>query len=208
LKKEKILLTIIISLSIIFLIQWIGHSKFTNFFINKEIYTLKKVNDNKSISIKNIKTLDKINLIEERFKNLYKTIDLSTSIGYLTDLKGRYDSVTNFQYIQYTLSPAILDETNYDGLILGNFSDEKVINEIKKKNYVFCKKKINKNNNSYLTMDDLYKINNKLVIYSPKLSNTQGYFYNETYDCNENYKIFILEELGNGAVFLKVENLN
>ena len=207
-KKEKIILTIIISLSIIYILNWVWHSKFTNYFISEKTSATKKVNENKTVLIKNIKNLDKINLIEERFKNLYKKIDLSTSIGYVTDLNGSYDWVTNFQHAQYTLSPAILDETNYNGLIIGNFTDINVVNKIKKQDYIFCKKKINKNNNSYLTIEDLYKIKNQLVIYSPKLVNTQGYFYKETYDCKKNYKISILEELGNGAVLLKIENLD
>ena len=207
-KKEKIILTVIISLSIIYILNWVWHSKFTNYFISEKTSTTKKVNENKTVLIKNIKNLDKINLIEERFKNLYKKIDLSTSIGYVTDLNGSYDGVTNFQRAQYTLSPAILDETNYNGLIIGNFTDINVVNKIKKQDYIFCKKKINKNNNSYLTIEDLYKIKNQLVIYSPKLVNTQGYFYKETYDCKKNYKISILEELGNGAVLLKIENLD
>ena len=68
---------------------------------------------------------------------------------------------------------------------------------------------MNKNNNSYLTIEDLYKIKNQLVIYSPKIvRNNSGYFYKETYDCKKNYKISILEELGNGAVLLKIENLD
>ena len=133
---------------------------------------------------------------------------LSKMFGYVTDLNGSYDWVRNFQHAQYTLSPAILDETNYNGLIIGNFTDINVVNKIKKQDYIFCKKKINKNNNSYLTIEDLYKIKNQLVIYSPKLVNTQGYFYKETYDCKKNYKISILEELGNGAVLLKIENLD
>ena len=106
------------------------------------------------------------------------------------------------------MSPAILDETNYNGLIIGNFTDIIVVNKIKKQDYIFCKKKINKNNNSYLTIEDLYKIKNQLVIYSPKFHSTQAYFYKETYDCKKNYKISILEELGNGAVLLKIENLD
>lgn len=144
---------------------------------------------------------DKATLYEKRFPALQNALPPSAVVGYMTDKGGIYGTRADYYLTQYSLAPVIItDDINQD-LIVGNFSNSAIMQNMAASNTLFCLKVFEHISDEATNMPNS---DGKLILTTPQGQPPD--FNGKPFERCSTVNFVLIQDFGDGVALFKREN--